>query len=419
MTSKEPRPTHTPRGGLTRRRFLGRSAAGAAGAVLAGGASTLPLPSIVGAGVVFQDDAVKLCTVGCGGRGSRDLRALAAVPKVKIVGVCELRDDRLKLAQQIASPQTPTPYKDFREMLEKEKPDGVSAVVEVQNHAKVIVPILEMGYNCFSEKPMDTTVAKVDKMVETARRTGKWIQVGFQRRYIPGHRTMVEEIHQEKLGKLYALQGHWHFLQQQGPADADWDGGRLIEQACHHMDVMNWVMGNRAPLRCVSIGKPPASPGDGSIEHLSEAGSATAFEFPGNVLFSYTHLMGVPGTIGEDEGPSTKPEEQNVINEKLWVFCEQGAYDLTRGMRYLRDQAKTKQRVAPASQGYDEGTQEEFASFLDCLRTGKKPYSNHETARISTFMSFMGRKAMYDRESRQFTPEVVRWEDLGSRLPPA
>ena len=79
----------------------------------------------------------------------------------------------------------------------------------------------------------------------------------------------------------------------------------------------------------------------------------------------------------------------------------------------------TKQRVAPASQGYDEGTQEEFASFLDCLRTGKTPYSNHETARISTFMSFMGRKAMYDRESRQFTPEVVRWEDLGSRLPPA
>ncbi|MBI4600767.1 MAG: Gfo/Idh/MocA family oxidoreductase [Planctomycetes bacterium] len=396
---------------MSRRRFLGRTAAG--------GASVLALPSIVNSGVLNQDDVVRLCTVGCGGRGSRDLRAISAVPKAKIVGICELRDDRLKLAQQIASVHAPNPYKDFRVMLEREKPDGVTVVVEVQNHAKVVVPVLEMGYNCFSEKPMDTTVEKVDQMVETARRTKRWIQVGFQRRYIPGHQAMVQEIHEAKLGKVYALQGHWHFFHPQGPADADWDGGRLIEQACHHMDVMNWVMGNRNPLRCVSIGRPPTDRGNGSIEHLSEAGSATAFEFPENVIFSYTHLMGVPGTIGEDEGPSAKPDEQNFINEKLWVFCQEGAYDLTRGMRYLRDQAKTKERAAPASQGYDEGTEQELASFVDCLRTGRTPVSNHETARISTFMSFMGRKAMYDRESRMFNPEVVRWEDLGSRLAPA
>jgi predicted dehydrogenase len=287
-------------------------------------------------------------------------------------------------------------------------------VVEVQNHAKVVVPVLEAGYNCFSEKPVDNTVEKIDSLVAAARRTKKWVQFGFQRRYIPGHRAIVEEIHAEKHGKVYALQGHWHFFHPQGPADADWDGGRLIEQACHHMDAMAWVMKNQHPLRCVSIGRPPMQPGDGRIQHISEAGSATAFEFPGDVIFSYTHLMGVPGTIGEDEGPSTKPDEQNFINEKLWIFCENGAYDMTRGMRYLRDQAKTKQRVGPASEGYDNGTEEEFASFIDCLRSGKKPYSNHETARVSTLMSMMGRQAMYDRKSRDFTPRVVEWSDLGS-----
>ncbi len=391
---------------VSRRKFIATSAAGA---------SALALPSILGAGVLNRDDTVKVCTIGCGGRGSRDLRALAAVPGARITGVCELRDDRLKRAQEIAREHRPNAYKDFRVMLEKEKPDGVSVVVEVQNHARVVVPVLEMGFNCFSEKPVDSTVERVDQLVAAARRTKKWVQFGFQRRYIPGHRKIVEEIHAEKLGKVYALQGHWHFFHPQGPADADWDGGRLIEQACHHMDAMSWVMKNRPPLNCVSIGRPPMNLGETSIKHLSEAGSATAFEFPGNVIFSYTHFMGVPGTIGEDEGPSTKPEEQNFINEKLWVFCERGAYDLTRGMRYLRDREKTKERVAPASEGYDNGTEEEFAAFIDCVRTGEMPYSNHETARVSTLMALMGRKAMYDRSKRSFTPRVIRWEDLRSR----
>jgi hypothetical protein len=72
-------------------------------------------------------------------------------------------------------------------------------------------------------------------------------------------------------------------------------------------------------------------------------------------------------------------------------------------------------RVAPASQGYDEGTQEEFIAFADCIRTGRMPFSNHETARVSTLMSIMGRMAMYDRESRSFTPRVIEWKDLESR----
>jgi predicted dehydrogenase len=363
---------------------------------------------------VKNDDVVKICTIGCGGRGSRDLRALSAVPNMKIVGVCELIDEKLKRAQGIAGAHAPKGYKDFRRMLEREKPDGVSVVVEVQNHARVVVPVLEMGYNCFSEKPVDNTVERIDKLVDAARRTKKWVQFGFQRRYIPGHRKIVDEIHELMLGRVYALQGHWHFFHPQSTKDADWDGGRLIEQACHHMDVMAWVMKNQPPLRCVSVGRPPLDVGEHSFTHLSEGGSATAFEFPGNVIFSYSHLMGVPGTIGEDEGLSTKPEEQNFLNEKLWVFCERGAYDLTQGMRYLRDAKKTKERVGEASRGYDNGTEEGFASFVDCIRTGKTPYSNHETARVSTLMALMGRRAMYDRDSRSFASRVINWQDLGS-----
>jgi len=381
---------------LSRRRFLKTSAA----------ASALAFPVIAPRSVLGANETVQIGSIGCGGRGSNDLEALVAVSKARVVAVCELRDDRLEKAKKIAYTSNPTGYKDFRKMIEKEKLDGVTAVVEVQNHAKVVVPILEAGLNCFSEKPMDNTVEKVDAMVEAARKSKGFLQVGFQRRYIPGHREVMKRIHAEELGKVYALQGHWHFSHPAGAADADWDGGRLIEQACHHLDVMSWAMKNKAPLRCVAMAFPPADPGANPPKHMAEAKSSLAYEFPGGVLFSYTHLFGMPGPFGDQKG--------NFAGEKLWVIAEKGGYDVTRGMKYVRE-GNTEEKVGEPSAGYYDGTNEEFASFVECCRTGETPASNEETARVSTLMGIMGRMAMYDREKGTFDPRVIRWEDLKSR----
>lgn len=376
----------------------------------AAGASALAFPAVAQPTVLQANERVQLGTIGCGGRGSADLEALAAYPRSNIVAVCELRDDRLEKAKKIAYKTNPKGYKDFREMIDKEKLDGIMAVVEVQNHAKVIVPLLEAGINCFCEKPMDNTVEKVDAMVLAARKSKGFLQVGFQRRYIAGHRAVLDRIHQQELGKIYALQGQWHFSHPAGPADADWDGGRLIEQACHHMDVMSWVMKSQQPLKCVSMAFGPANPGNNPPRHMSEAKSATAFEFPDGVLFSYTHFFGCAGPMGDQKG--------NFFGEKLWVFCDQGGYDITQGKKYVREGNKEEQVGAPSG-GYYEGTNEEFIDFVECIRTGKKPAANHETSRVSTLMGIMARMAMYDTEKARFATEVVRWEDLGSKSEPA
>jgi predicted dehydrogenase len=392
---------------FTRRRFIRNSAVAA---------SALAVPAVVPRRVLGANETVQLAQIGCGGRGSNDLEALVAVPKSRVVAVCELRDDRLEKAKKIAYTSEPKGYKDFRKMIAEEKLDGVVAVVEVQNHAKVVVPILEAGINCFSEKPIDSTVEKVDQVVMAARKSKGFLQVGLQRRYIAGHRAVIDRIHKEELGKVYALQGHWHFSHPAGPADADWDGGRLIEQAVHHMDVMSWVMKNQAPTRCVAMGFGPSDPGANPPKHMSEAKSATTFEFPGNVLFSYTHFFGAAGPFGDEQGPNGLENNRNYTGEKLWVLCDKGGYDVTRGIKYVRGAGQEK--VGEPSGGYYDGTNEQFLSFAECCRTGQKPASNHETARVSTLMSMLGRMAMYDRESATFTPRVVRWQDLGSKTDP-
>jgi len=383
---------------VTRRRFLKKGALSA---------SALAAPAIVGSGVLGNDDVVRLACIGCGGRGSTDLTAIASVPGVRVSAVCELRPERLEKAKKIAAASKPTGYTDFRQMLDKEKIDGVTAVVEVQNHAKLIIPILEAGYNCFTEKPMDQSVERVDAMVKAARKANRWIQVGFQRRYIPGHRAIVERIHKGELGRIYALQGQWHFLRVPSWLNADEGGGRIVEQACHHLDMMSWVMGNKAPLECVSMGTPMPNPGANPPEHLNEFKSSTSFAFEGDVLFTYTHLFGMPGPMGDAGG-------KNLNGEKLWVATEQGGYDISSGTRYVHE--KEPEQIAEPTKGYNDGTFEEFKSFAECLRTGKTPDANHEIGRVSTFMALLARQSMYNRETHSFTSRLRRWEDLGSTL---
>ena len=383
---------------VSRRRFLKNSTLGA---------SALAAPAILSSNALGNDDVARIGFIGCGGRGSTDLGEMVKVPHARVVAVCELRDDRLEKAKGIAHKTKPNGYKDFRKMIEKEKLDGVAAVVEVQNHAKVIIPILESGLNCFTEKPMDQSVERVDAMVKAARKNKRWFQVGFQRRYIPGHRKIVDEIHSRKLGKIYGLQGQWHFQRVPSWLNADEGGGRLVEQACHHLDMMSWVMGSTAPLRCIAMGMPMPNPGETPPKHLNEFKSAVSYEFADNVLFSYTHMFGMPGPMG-DQG------KDNQTGEKLWVAAEKGGYDITAGKRYML--TGEEEQIADPSRGYNDGTYEEFASFARCLQTGEMPAANHEIARISTMMALMGRQAMYNRETRSFTPRLINWEDLGSTL---
>ena len=366
--------------------------------------------SVIAAGsarnVLGANDEVVLGIIGTGGRGQSLLKRITNIPNVRIACICDLRENRREQAAVICEDYNPKPnlYSEFRDMLDKEKLDGCIVATEVGNHAHCVVPVLETGLNCFSEKPMDCTVEKVDRIVKAARKAKGFYQVGFQRRYNPGFMKSIEHIHNGEMGKITFLQGQWQWTWSVGGwvLDVDMSGGELAEQACHHMDVMNWVMNNTPPVRCAAMGAitvPHTEPYEQKMEHLSEDHSAVMFEFPGGVTFSYTHLFYCC---------------EQFCGEKLWVYTEKGGVDLPQAMKYPRAGMGDPERLGPESPDWDHGTYEELAAFVDQIRNNKKPLSDQETGRISTLMSLMGRKAMYKRKTKSFEPTVVTWEELGS-----
>ena len=227
-----------------------------------------------------------------------------------MAAVCDLREDRVEQAAMICEQYEPAvrKYTEFQLLLEKEKLDGCIVATEVANHAKCVIPVLESGIHCFSEKPMDTTVEKVDAIVKAAREAKGIYQVGFQRRYAPGIQQAVQFIHDGKAGDIRMLQGMWQWTWAVGGwvGDVDMSGGELVEQACHHMDVMNWVMKGQHPISCYAVGA-ATRPLRNGPEHVSEDYSAVVFEYPDDVGFSYTHVFYCPPEFtGEKWAYTTK-----------------------------------------------------------------------------------------------------------------
>ncbi len=352
--------------------------------------------------VFGANDKIVLAMIGTGGRGQALLRTLSNIAGHRIAALCDIRDERLDQAMRYCEQYTPATkrYNDFRQMLEKENLDACIVATEVGNHAQCVVPVLEAGLHCFSEKPMDCTVEKVDAIVKAAREAKGIYQVGFQRRYAPGIQDAVSAVHEGIIGDVTFLQGQWHWTWSVGGwvANVDMSGGELVEQACHHMDVMQWVMKGQHPLRCCAMGcitraisTPP--------EHHSEDHSAVMFEFPGDVTCSYTHLFYCP---------------EQFTGEKLWVYGQSGGVDIVKSVKYPRPEMGEVEQLGESAPSWNYGTPHELEAFITHIHNNEKPLSNEETGRISTLMSLMGRKAMYKRKTKSFEPSMVTWEELGS-----
>ncbi len=375
----------------TRRSFIQKTTAGAAALGL-----TAP-GSVLGA-----NDEVVLGMIGTGGRGRRLLKAITNIKGYRVGAVCDLIQERVDQAAEICEQYQPKVrvYRDFSKMLNVEKLDAIIVATEEANHGKCVIPVLKAGLHCFSEKPVEVTVEKVDRVVKVAREAKGIYQVGYQRRYIPSFQSSIKHIHDGQSGKVTFLQGMWQWTNGVGGRYLDMNeaGCWFLAQACHHCDAMAWVMKNQPPLRCVAMGKvtddhknPPA--------HCAEDHSALAFEFPGDVIFSYTHLMNCC---------------EPFTGEKLWVYAEKAGIDLITGMKYPRPGMGEPERLGKKSPDWDHGTYQELEAFAQHIRNGETPLSNAETARVGTLIGILGGMAMYKRNTKSWEPTVATWDDLKS-----
>ncbi len=215
---------------LNRREFLGATALSAA--------ALSPLRSLAdGAPPASPASAsgrkLKLGLIGCGGYGMVDVKAAFKAGGVEVVAVCDL--DREHLATSAAEVEKlqgsrPKTFKLYEEMLAT---PGLAAVIIATPphwHALPLIAAVERGLDVYCEKPLSYDVREGRAMVEAVAKSGRIVQIGFQRRQSPAFQAVRQFLNDGQLGRVVQAEAQIFFTAgllspapQSPPASLDWD----------------------------------------------------------------------------------------------------------------------------------------------------------------------------------------------------
>ena len=170
---------------LSRRKFLGLSAASAAAlsakrissqSILLGPekfwASARPVPA---------SDRVRFGMIGVGMQGSQLLAQSIELPGIECVAAADLYDGRQKLAREETGKNNLPVTRHYHELLENKELDCIVAAVPDHWHKQVVVDAVNAGKDIYCEKPMSHSPAEGIAMVGAAKKTGRIVQIGSQR----------------------------------------------------------------------------------------------------------------------------------------------------------------------------------------------------------------------------------------------
>jgi len=183
---------------------------------------------------------VRVAIIGAGGRAvSTHYPALRDIPDAEIVAVSELDDNRLHAAaNQFAIKGR---YTSYVEMIEREKPDAVYAIMPPHQLHDVAATVIEMGCHLFIEKPPAVTTEQLRQLDAMARRRKVLTGVTFQRRYSPLIRTGKELV--KKRGPIHTA--HAAFYKNWVGASPYYKGAMdmLTCDGIHAVDTLRYLCG--------------------------------------------------------------------------------------------------------------------------------------------------------------------------------
>lgn len=193
---------------------------------------------------------LRVAVIGCGCIFTMHATPILHMSGVELVGVCDIKKDR---ADTAAKKCNTTAYYDYKELIEKAKPDIVHVCIPHYLHPVVSKYALEHGVNVLSEKPMSIRYEDGEACVQAAKAHGVNYGVIFQCRYNDASQAVKKELASGKLGKILSARSTLTWYRPDSYyKNSDWKGtwdkeggGVIIDQAIHSMDLVNWFIDSK------------------------------------------------------------------------------------------------------------------------------------------------------------------------------
>lgn len=201
---------------------------------------------------------LKFALVGCGRIARRHSQLLGnkQISNSVLAAVCDLKVDR---AREIGERFHVPYYTDMHNMMRSEAVDVVVVLTESGLHAEHVISLAPYGKHLVVEKPMALTLTDADRMIAACDRAGVKLFVVKQNRFNVPVIKLREALEMGRFGKLVlgTVRVRWCRTQEYYDQDkwrGTWamDGGVLTNQASHHIDMLEWMMGEVESVYAIS-----------------------------------------------------------------------------------------------------------------------------------------------------------------------
>ena len=294
---------------FTRRDFLKTAGVAGGGLVLSSG--------LLNAAAAKEGKKLNIAMVGVGAEGRVLLQSLLKMPNLNFVAICDIWEAyNQKYARALIKKtlkQTPKGYIDYKDLIKNHAKELDAVFIATPDfwHAPMTVDFLEAGVNVYCEKMMSDTLEGARKMVRAARKSGKLLQIGHQRKSNPRYIYAREKLLREAniCGNIMACNGQWNravskdivapknpkyaipqeILHKYGYKDMNqflnwrWSkglgGGAISDLGAHQIDIFGWMLGARPSRVMASGNRDYYKKADGTPAHDWDDNVMCIFEF--------------------------------------------------------------------------------------------------------------------------------------------
>ena len=203
------------------------------------------------------DRKIKIAIVGCGRISGKHFDAIQQHQEnLELVGVCDT--DATSLAAAGEKTGAPT-YHSLDELLSNCDADVISLCTPSGLHSTQTIQIAESGRHVITEKPMATSWHDGIRMVKACDRAKVRLFVVKQNRHNITLQLLKNAVEQKRFGRIYmvAMNVFWarpqsYYDQAKWRGTWEFDGGALMNQASHYVDLLDWLIGPIASVHAMT-----------------------------------------------------------------------------------------------------------------------------------------------------------------------
>lgn len=314
---------------------------------------------------------MKYALIGCGRIAVNHIKALRN-NGLELVALCDINLDNITVLLEKTEYKTnASRYSDYKKMInEHPEIELVAIATDSGVHAEIALYCINHGINVIVEKPMAMSMQDATEMIKRSEENGVKLSVCHQNRFNVAVQEMRNALDAGRFGRLShgSINVRWNrnlAYYEQAPWRGKWasDGGALMNQCIHGIDLLRWMMGDEVEevygvtrqqfhdyLECEDIGMAVLKFKNGAIGTIE----GTVNVYPKN-LEETLYLFGETGTI--------KLGGTSCNNIDVWNFAD--ADDSDEGKAGLQE---------ATSNVYGNGHTSMYADVIDAINNDRKPY---------------------------------------------